>query len=170
MGEQQPVAWRYRYPNDPTWQLTLDEKQARDKTGEVQPLYASPAPTLGVERVDALAQEIRRVDGSNSLGAGALAEALMPFVTRGATLGVEGVAQIIRQHLNAPVASCALLDIDEAARAIVAAMGKNDGATLGVAQIKATIWKHWRNQNGQTLEDRFTSAAEEIAAMEKNDG
>jgi hypothetical protein len=30
--------------------------------------------------VDALAQEIRRVDGSNSLGAGALAEALMPFL------------------------------------------------------------------------------------------
>jgi len=85
-------------------------------------------------------------------------------------LGVEGVAQIIRQHLNAPVSSCALLDIDEAARAIIAARGKKDGATLGVAQIKATIWKHWRNQNGQTLEDRFTSAAEEIAAMEKNDG
>jgi hypothetical protein len=32
--------------------------------------------------VDALAQEIRRVDGSKSLGAGALAEALMPFVSR----------------------------------------------------------------------------------------
>jgi hypothetical protein len=32
--------------------------------------------------VDALAQEIRRVDGSNSLGAGALAEALMPFIAR----------------------------------------------------------------------------------------
>lgn len=31
--------------------------------------------------VDDLAQEIRRVDGSNSLGAGALAEALMPFLT-----------------------------------------------------------------------------------------
>ena len=30
--------------------------------------------------VDALAAEIRRVDGSNSLGAGALAEALMPFI------------------------------------------------------------------------------------------
>jgi hypothetical protein len=56
------------------------------------------------------------------------------------------------------------------ARAIIAAMEKSDGATLGVAQIKATIWKHWRNQNGQTLEDRFTSAAEEIAAMEKNYG
>ena len=31
--------------------------------------------------VDALAAEIRRVDGSNSLGAGALAEALMPFIS-----------------------------------------------------------------------------------------
>lgn len=31
-------------------------------------------------KVDALAQEIRRVDGSHSLGAGALAEALMPFL------------------------------------------------------------------------------------------
>ena len=31
--------------------------------------------------VDDLAQEIRRVDGSNSLGAGALAEKLMPFLT-----------------------------------------------------------------------------------------
>lgn len=32
--------------------------------------------------VDALAQEIRCVDGSNSLGAGELAEALMPFIAR----------------------------------------------------------------------------------------
>ena len=30
--------------------------------------------------VDALAQEIRRLDGSHNLGAGALAEALMPFI------------------------------------------------------------------------------------------
>lgn len=34
--------------------------------------------------VDELAQEIRRVDGNNNLGAGALAEALMPFVERAA--------------------------------------------------------------------------------------
>lgn len=33
--------------------------------------------------VDDLAQEIRRIDGSHRLGAGALAEALMPFLTRG---------------------------------------------------------------------------------------
>ena len=32
--------------------------------------------------VDELAQEIRRVDGENSLGAGALADALMPFLSR----------------------------------------------------------------------------------------
>ena len=32
--------------------------------------------------IDELAQEIRRVDGNNSLGAGALAEALMPFLSR----------------------------------------------------------------------------------------
>jgi hypothetical protein len=30
--------------------------------------------------VDGLAQEIRRVDGNNSLGAGALAEAIMPYI------------------------------------------------------------------------------------------
>lgn len=34
--------------------------------------------------VDALANEIRSVDGNNSLGAGALAEALMPFLTKSA--------------------------------------------------------------------------------------
>lgn len=35
-----------------------------------------------VVNVDALAQEIRRIDGSHTLGAGALAEALMPFISR----------------------------------------------------------------------------------------
>lgn len=35
----------------------------------------------GAVKVDELAQEIRRVDGSHSLGAGALAEALMPFLS-----------------------------------------------------------------------------------------
>jgi len=33
-------------------------------------------------RVDVLAQEIRSVDGSHSMGAGRLAEALMPFIDR----------------------------------------------------------------------------------------
>lgn len=32
--------------------------------------------------IDSLAQEIRRVDGSHTLGAGALAEALWPFMVR----------------------------------------------------------------------------------------
>lgn len=41
---------------------------------------AAPAAAAAPADVDALAQEIRRVDGSHSLGAGALAEALMPFI------------------------------------------------------------------------------------------
>ena len=38
-----------------------------------------PVVPVGVS-VDALAQEIRRVDGRHTLGAGALAEALLPFL------------------------------------------------------------------------------------------
>lgn len=37
--------------------------------------------TIQLIDVDALANEIRRVDGNHSLGAGALAEALLPFLT-----------------------------------------------------------------------------------------
>ena len=33
---------------------------------------------------------------------------------------------------------------------------------LEAADIKAIIWKHWNNKNGQTLEERFTSMADEI--------
>ena len=43
---------------------------------------APPAQEARVPlNVDALAQEIRRVDGNHSLGAGALAEALLPWIT-----------------------------------------------------------------------------------------
>jgi hypothetical protein len=48
------------------------------KSGEEGKLGAAPAkPPL---TVDGLAQEIRGVDGNHSLGAGALAEALMPYL------------------------------------------------------------------------------------------
>lgn len=43
--------------------------------------------------VDALAQEIRRVDGSNSLSAGALAEALMPFFDTTPANPAQGVSE-----------------------------------------------------------------------------
>jgi hypothetical protein len=47
------------------------------------------APAKPVLTVDGLAQEIRRVDGNHSLGAGALAEALIPFLeTRAAPVKV----------------------------------------------------------------------------------
>lgn len=42
--------------------------------------------------VDALAAEIRRVDGSNSLGAGALAGALMPFLKDTALAAMDAAA------------------------------------------------------------------------------
>ncbi len=41
---------------------------------------SSCEPEEDMLNIDALAQEIRRVDGQNSLGAGALAEALIPFL------------------------------------------------------------------------------------------
>jgi hypothetical protein len=44
-------------------------------------MTAKPVPEHISDEIDALAQEIRRVDGENRLGAGALAEALQPFLT-----------------------------------------------------------------------------------------
>jgi hypothetical protein len=48
--------------------------------------------------VDALAQEIRRVDGSNDLGAGALAEALMPFLSTLAPSAAAGERLFDQNH------------------------------------------------------------------------
>lgn len=50
------------------------------KKGEAGELAVPGKPSKPTLDVDALAQEIRRVDGNHSLGAGALAEALMPFL------------------------------------------------------------------------------------------
>ncbi|MBB4799705.1 hypothetical protein HNP32_003465 [Brevundimonas bullata] len=44
-------------------------------------MTVTPSPQSVVVPVDDLAQEIRRVDGNHSLGAGALAEALLPFLS-----------------------------------------------------------------------------------------
>lgn len=49
------------------------------KKGEEGSLPGTPKATLDV---DGLAQEIRRVDGGNKLGAGALAEALTPYIEK----------------------------------------------------------------------------------------
>ncbi|MDW9481842.1 hypothetical protein GOB57_24650 [Sinorhizobium meliloti] len=51
----------------------------KGEQGELPPNDQVAGPALDV---DTLAQEIRRVDGSHSLGAGALAEALMPFLQK----------------------------------------------------------------------------------------
>ena len=90
-------------------------------------------------------------------------EMARPYVADMPIVGDEDVAKIdaTLSRIDAALAS----DHIGNSTTMVPALGVE-----GVAQIKATIWKHWRNQNGQTLEDRFTAAAEEIAAMEKNDG
>lgn len=99
----QAVAWKWRArvkgswgmwsvvdvdPNDWTWREYWEELQ-------VEPLYRDPPPTSPAVTVDDLAQEIRRVDGDNTLGAGRLAEALMSFLTLtsppGETAQVEAV-------------------------------------------------------------------------------
>lgn len=54
------------------------------KKGESGELATDKLPKPSLD-VDALAQEIRRVDGNHSLGTGALAEALMPFIQNATT-------------------------------------------------------------------------------------
>lgn len=70
--------------------------------GEVPLFTAPPAVAVKAFNIDDLAQEIRRIDGENSLGAGSLAEALMPFirstlVSPADTSPVFTVAQIIEK-------------------------------------------------------------------------
>lgn len=79
------VAIRWEMVGTPTdseaataWALALDEIAV---VAAQALAAASPSPAQGRITVDALAQEIRRVDGNHSLGAGALAEALMPFLS-----------------------------------------------------------------------------------------
>lgn len=64
--------------------IYLDIYTALRGAPEAPPVQEPPTPAVSVKAldVDALAQEIRRVDGNHSLGAGALAEALMPFLSR----------------------------------------------------------------------------------------
>lgn len=53
----------------------------RGEEGKLSPAQSFAQEQNGLN-VDTLAQEIRRVDGSHSLGAGALAEKLMPFIEK----------------------------------------------------------------------------------------
>jgi len=77
------AAWNRRTPapEGEAWteDAELERRQADYERGFRDGLAASPVVPVGVS-VDALAQEIRRVDGHHTLGAGALAEALLPFL------------------------------------------------------------------------------------------
>jgi gas vesicle protein len=68
---------------DKTATGTVSSPLLRDPFGNPVALYTAPPSDPvghGAVTVDGLAAEIRRVDGNHSLGAGALAEALMPFI------------------------------------------------------------------------------------------
>lgn len=58
----------------------LSKKLQGKIMGKFREALASTFPTVPLPDVEALAQEIRRVDGNHDLGAGALAEALQPFL------------------------------------------------------------------------------------------
>lgn len=95
VGGGEAVAWQMRPIGGQDWSWSaLDALPDNlSDTHEYRPLYAalsSPRPSVGrAFSVDDLAQEIRRVDGNHDLGAAALAEALMPFLTPAATDGVD---------------------------------------------------------------------------------
>lgn len=79
MSDPKPFAW-YWYDSHGCLYITGDERKP-EIPSTAKPLFAEPAKqSLDHINVDSLSQEIRRVDGNHSLGAGALAEALMPFI------------------------------------------------------------------------------------------
>lgn|SRR5690606_8322671 len=113
--------------------------------------------------VDALANEIRRVDGNHSLGAGALAEALMPFIQARAAQAAPPASADAR---NAALEEAALLmeatgkriaasDI-RAKKSVPAALFPKRGgdmderAVVGTPRYKA--WLHLRT-HGQWPDD-----------------
>lgn len=76
------VASREESPHIRSDAYARADQAAIDAICRLASLAPPPAPAVKVKApsVDDLAQEIRRVDGNHSLGAGALAEALMPFI------------------------------------------------------------------------------------------
>ncbi len=80
----EPVAWAY-FGDFPDGKRLISADNTNLWGSDGIPLYTHPpASTEPRLTVDGLANEIRTVDGSNSLGAGALAEALMPYLTKAA--------------------------------------------------------------------------------------
>ncbi len=107
----EPVAWRARHSEQESWYLHY----APVSWWECQSLFAAPAQQPVIVKaldVDALAQEIRRVDGNHALGAGALAEAILPFVRSALSSPVEGGTDNEADIDTCPVCSEPLNDDD----------------------------------------------------------
>lgn len=83
LARANPYAWATHH-DEPMVFFSLKEAEAYcDDDEDPIPLFKGPQPMrIAEDFIDDLAQEIRRVDGGHSLGAGALAEALLPFLSR----------------------------------------------------------------------------------------
>lgn len=116
--------------------------------------------------VDALAQEIRRVNGKNDLGAGALAELLMPFLSCVVTKPVD--------VLSASEAVCGLLAWISSRNETVV-LGSSHGAAIG-AELAAAFCKennlgYCRDNYHEYLKHPTITAAQpfDVAAVREGD-
>lgn len=116
--------------------------------------------------VDALTQEIRRVNGKNDLGAGALAELLMPFLSCVVTKPVD--------VLSASEAVCGLLAWISSRNETVV-LGSSHGAAIG-AELAAAFCKennlgYCRDNYHEYLKHPTITAAQpfDVAAVREGD-
>lgn len=115
--------------------------------------------------VDALAQEIRRVDGNHSLGAGALAEALMPFISAALSIEQTQPVQVKALEWAGETDSYALAEVTQ--------------KTYSISFEEGAFWANWdaslspfsslsaaKSAAQQDYETRIRSAIVGVAAVE----
>ena len=96
--------------------------------------------------VDALAQEIRRIDGNHYLGAGDLAEALMPFLTREpSTLPADWMNATCPQCGNSGIHACTGFK-PSTSSAQVSGGGEVEAVAAEMREIAPTCESDWGEQ------------------------
>jgi hypothetical protein len=175
------VAWRYRYPNESKWQLTLDRKQAHDKTGEAQPLYASPVvPTpegeawrvVPVEPTEAMikAGETAAWDDSNTMPAiRAMRKAYAAMLEASPVVPVgvreeqrQRVAEIVEAAIERHAPTKGICHTLDDADAILAALGTTDQGSRSKASVPTEVGQAAVLTAEQIEEDRLRDEDEAL--------